>query len=311
MAAIFYCPKDDPVQLRYVLMLISLGAIWGGSFLFIRMAVGDFGAIPLTASRSLIAALTLTPLMLWSGKGHLFLKYWPHLLVLSLISTALPFIFLSISTQYTSAGFASILNALTPIFSAIIAWLWLKEYLSIAAMTGIAASFGGVMVMVLDKDTIDASFALLPILAGLAATFMYGLTGNYSRKLLPGLSPLVVSAGCQIFSALLLAPFAYVQWPEAPIPLSSWALAAVLGVVCTGTAFIIYFHLLEKIGVARTVVVTYLSPVFAMVWGFMFLDEIITLKMLIGAVCIMLGIGLTTRTPAVAKLSAPVAQNKS
>lgn len=285
-------------------MLICLAAIWGGSFLFIRMAVPDFGAVPLTASRSFIAALTLTPLMLWSGKGHLFLKYWPHLLVLSLISTALPFIFLSISTQYTSAGFASILNALTPIFSAIIAWLWLKEYLSVPAMIGIASSFAGVLVMVLDRETINASFALLPVLAGIGATLMYGLTGNYSRKLLPGLSPLVVSAGCQIFSALVLAPLAWLQWPRDPIPVSSWALAAVLGIVCTGIAFIIYFHLLEKIGVARTVIVTYMSPVFAMVWGFLFLDEVITLKMLIGAICIMLGIGLTTRAPAKAVTAA-------
>jgi drug/metabolite transporter (DMT)-like permease len=292
-------------------MLICLAAIWGASFLFIRMAVGDFGAIPLTATRSAIAALTLTPLMLWSGKGHLFLKYWTHLLVLSLISTALPFVFLSISTQYTSAGFASILNALTPIFSAIIAWLWLKEYLSMPAMIGIASSFAGVLVMVLDKDTIDASFALLPILAGLAATFMYGLTGNYSRKLLPGLSPLVVSAGCQIFSALCLAPFAYLQWPSEPIPARGWILASVLGIVCTGAAFIIYFHLLEKIGVARTVVVTYLSPVFAMVWGYLFLEEVITLKMFIGAICIMIGIGLTTRSPGSAKTAGVIVDKKS
>lgn len=298
MAANVSCQPQTPVQPRYLLMLICLGAIWGGSFVFIRMAIGDFGAVPLTASRSAIAALTLTPLMLWSGKGHLFLKYWAHLLVLSLISTALPFIFLSLSTQYTSAGFASILNALTPIFSAIIAWLWLKEYLSMPAMIGIAASFAGVLVMVLDKDTIAASFTLLPILAGLGATFMYGLTGNYSRKLLPGLSPLVVSAGCQIFSALCLAPLAYLQWPETPIPTRGWILASVLGIVCTGTAFIIYFHLLEKIGVAKTVIVTYLAPVFAMVWGFLFLNETVTLKMLIGAACIMTGIGLTTHSPA-------------
>ncbi len=285
------------MKLRSLLLLILLAAIWGGSFLFIRMSVGFFGPVPLTASRSLIAACTLLPLVLIKGEWPVFRQYWRHLLVLGLISTALPFSLLSISTQYTSAGFASILNAFTPVFSAIIAWLWIKEYMSVPTMIGIGVSFIGLLVMVLDRDTINTSFPLLPIMAGMGATFLYGLTGNYSRRFLAGLSPLVVSAGSQVFSALCLLPVAYLQWPAAPVPAAGWLIVCVLGVLCTGTAYIIYFHLLATIGVTRTVIVTYLSPVFAMLWGFMFLSETVTIKMLIGAGCIMLGIGLTTYRP--------------
>jgi drug/metabolite transporter (DMT)-like permease len=164
----------------------------------------------------------------------------------------------------------------------------------VPAITGIGLSFTGLLIMVLDRDTLNTSFPLLPVLAGLGATFLYGLTGNYSRKFLAGVPPLVVSGGCQIFSTLCMLPFALLQWPADTVPWIGWVYAAVLGIVCTGIAYIIYFHLLATVGVARTVIVTYLAPVFAMLWGFLFLDEGITLKMLAGAGCIMLGIGLTT-----------------
>ncbi|HEY0962844.1 MAG TPA: DMT family transporter [Pseudomonadales bacterium] len=282
---------------RQLLQLFVLASIWGASFMFIRLAVPQFGAVPLSGTRSLIAALTLTPLMLMKGQWPAFRDAWKHLLVIGLISTALPFSFLSISTQYTSAGFASILNALTPIFSALVAWLWLKEALTPAVVIGILLGFSGVFVMAFDRETISAGFPLLPVLAGVAGTLLYGLTGNYSRRFMTGVPVLTISAGSQIFSALLLMPIAIVQWPDAPIPASSWLYAGVLGVVCTGVAYILYFGLLESVGVARTVIVTYLVPVFAMLWGYAILGETATLQMLAGAACILCGIGLTTYRP--------------
>jgi len=278
-----------------MLMLVSLAAIWGASFLFIKMSVGYFGAVPLSASRSMIAALTLFPLLLIRRRLPEFVRVWKHLMLLGLISTAIPFSLITLSTQYTSAGFASILNALTPLFSAMLAWLWLKEELGRAAIVGIVLGFIGVMVMVLDRETISSSLPILPILAGLGATFFYGLTGNYSRRFLRGVSSLTISSGCQIFSALFMMPFALFFWPDNPIPWDGWVLSATLGILCTGVAFILYFYLLEHVGVARTVVVTYLVPVFAMLWGFLILNEAITVKMAIGAALIMTGIGLTTR----------------
>jgi drug/metabolite transporter (DMT)-like permease len=282
---------------RQLLQLCVLASIWGASFIFIRMAVPYFGPVPLSGTRSLIAALTLTPLMLMKGQWPAFRQNWKHLLVIGLISTALPTSLFAISTQYTSAGFASILNSLTPLFSALVAWLWLKEYLTPAVVTGILLGFGGVLVMVFDRETISSSFALLPVFAGLAGTFLYGLTGNYSRRYMTGVKVVTIAAGSQIFSALLLLPVALLQWPSEPIPPSSWIFACLLGVLCTGVAYIIFFGLLETIGVARTVIVTYLVPVFAMTWGYMILGESVTLKMLAGAVLILAGIGLTTYKP--------------
>ncbi|MDC0598415.1 DMT family transporter [Gammaproteobacteria bacterium] len=282
------------MKFKYFIQLTVLASIWGGSFLFTRISVAEFGAIPLSAVRSAIAAMALLPILYMSNQWTVFKQNWLHILVVGLISTAIPFSFISITTQYTSAGFASILNSLTPIFSAIVAWLWLKEYLSIPAVIGIGLSFVGVLVMVMDSDTISSDFTLLPILTGLGATTLYGLTGNYSRKFLSGVPPIAISAGCQFFAALALLPFAYYAWPATPISNAAWTYALILGVICTAVAFILYFHLLEHIGVARTVIVTYMVPVFAMTWGNLFLDELITYKMLLGAAFILTGIGLTT-----------------
>jgi drug/metabolite transporter (DMT)-like permease len=295
--AIILASPQRPLNLRSLLLLTVLAAIWGGSFLFIRMAVNDFGVAPLTTTRSVIAALALTPFALLQGHGAALRQYWWQMLILGLISTALPFSFLAISTQYTSAGFASLLNAFTPVFSALIAWLWLQERLNFLASIGIALSFCGLVVLVLAGEDLAFTVSWLPIAVGLAATFCYGLTGNFSRKFLPGTSPLVIAAGSQIAASLWLLPVAFWQWPPYEIQTSSWLLAAVLGLLCTGVAYIIYFHLLATIGVARTVIVTYLSPVFAMLWGYMFLREQVNMTMLVGATIIMLGITLTSYKP--------------
>jgi drug/metabolite transporter (DMT)-like permease len=279
---------------NHLIQLIILASIWGSSFLFTRIAVGEFGPIPLTFMRSCIASFTLLPILLISGQWPTFKKHWRHILVVGLISTALPFSFMNITTLYTSAGFSSIMNALTPIFSAIIAWLWLKEYLSIPAIIGIGLSFLGVLVMIMDKQSISTEYSLIPIFTGLCAAALYGLTGNYSRSFLTGVSPVAVSAGCQFFAALMLLPVAFYTWPEQTISLSSWGSAAVLGVLCTGIGYIMFFRLLDEAGVTKTMVVTYLVPVFAMTWGTLFLDEIITIQMLAGAAFILSGITLTT-----------------
>jgi drug/metabolite transporter (DMT)-like permease len=289
------------LTIRQLLTLFTLAALWGGSFLFIRLAVPYFGPVPLSAARSMVATLTLLPLLLASGQWATLRDNWRHLLVLALISTALPVVCLSISTQYTSAGFASILNALTPLFSALVAWLWLKEYLTPAAVVGILMGFGGVVVMVFDRTTLASTFVLLPILAGLCGTFLYGMTGNYSRRFVKGVPVLALSTGCQMFSALFLLPGAVVLWPQNPIALQHWFYVLILGVFCTGLAYLLYFSLLEKVGVARTVIVTYLVPVFAMAWGKLVLDETISPQMLIGALCILAGIGLTTYKPGTAQ----------
>ena len=280
----------------HILLLMGVATLWSGSFLFTRMAAPDFGPIALSATRSAIAALVLMPLVLLTRRRAEFIDNLPKLVIIGLISTALPFTLITISTQYTSAGFASILNALTPLFSALLAWAWLKERLSGAALLGIGLGFSGVTVMMFDRDTIETDLPLLPILAGIGATFFYGLTGNFTRRYLRNVSALTISSGSQLFAALFLMVPAFFYWPEQALTTQDWLLAAVLGIFCTGLALLLFFHLLSQVGVARAVVATYLVPVLAMLWGHLVLEELVTPQMLGGAILILTGIGLTTRT---------------
>jgi len=162
------------------------------------------------------------------------------------------------------------------------------------AILGICLSFIGVVIMVVDTQSISSEYIVLPVLTGLGAAFFYGLTGNYSKKYADGLPPIVSAAGCQIFAALFLIPPAIFLWPENSISTGGWINALILGVLCTALAFILFFHLLEKIGVVRTMIVTYLIPLFGLFWGFLFLDEIITLNITAGALLILAGVALTT-----------------
>ena len=282
------------MKLRYIIILIVLAAIWGSSFMFARISVDEFGAIPLSAARSAIAALTLYGIMVLSGKSGRFWRHWKQFCVLGLVSTALPFTFITLSTQFSTAGFASILNSLTPIMSATIAFFWLKESLTAPMVVGIGLSFAGVLVMITDTRSVATDVVLLPVLFGLLAAFFYGLTGNYSRRYMAGVPSIVLATGCQVFAAGFLLPPAIFLWPDAAISAGGWINAAILGLMCTGLAFILYFHLLENVGVARTVIVTYMIPVFGMLWGFLFLDETITVGMTGGAALILCGIALTT-----------------
>lgn len=282
------------MKTRFIVILVILAAIWGSSFLFARISVGEFGAIPLSAARSLIAALTLVPILLWSGQWPHFRDNWRHFVMLGLISTALPFTFITLTTQFATAGFAAVLNSLMPILSAAIAWAWLKESLSVAAVIGIALSFIGVVAMITDTQSIETGHLWLPVLTGFGAAFFYALTGNYARRYVPHVPSIAQATGCQVFAAAFLIPPALFLWPDQAISAAGWTNAVILGVMCTSLAFILYFHLLGNVGVARTAIVTYLIPVFAMLWGFLFLGEVVTLEMGAGTALILTGIALTT-----------------
>lgn len=282
------------MPIKYFLELLLLSAIWGASFMFIRIAVPELGPWSLVGVRMGIASMTILPIVLLKGELGMIIRHWRHMLLIGVISTAIPFLFLAVTTQFSSAGFASIINSFTPIWSAIIGWVWLREYLSVRAIIGIFLSFLGMLVMVTDTRTISSSFLLLPVLTGVLATFSYALTGNYARRFVPEVPSLAMAGGSQCFSFLCLLPFMLWFWPEQSISTRTWVSMAALGIICTGFALIMYFHLLKRIGVANTVLVTYMAPVFAMLWGKLVLQEAITLQMLGGAAFILSGIALTT-----------------
>ncbi|GAA0854673.1 DMT family transporter [Aliiglaciecola litoralis] len=277
-----------------ILELILLGAIWGASFLFMRAATPEFGAIGLVIVRTGVAALCLLPLLLLSRKLNVVKLHWRPILFVGLVNTAIPFCLFSYSTVLLGAGLASILNATAPIFGALVAFFWLKDRLSSLAVFGLVLGFSGVAVISLVRSGVDVYASLVPVAAALMSTCAYGIAACYVKQYLSGVNTLAVATGSQVFATVILAPFAFWFWPTHPPSIEAWTQAIVLGVACTGFAYILYFRLIANIGAPKAITVAYIVPVFGVLWGVIFLGEVITPLMILGAALILLGVSFTT-----------------
>lgn len=274
--------------------LCLLAAIWGASFLFLRIAAPEFGPLALIALRVGIAALVLAPVLRSAlARRQLRAKAWP-LLVVGISNSAIPFGLFAYSTLYVNAGLDSILNATTPIWTALIAAIWFQTGLGRRQIAGLLLGLAGVVLLV--WDTLGAGIPGVPlaIAAALLATVCYGFAVNYSKRHLAGIQPLVVAFGSQFFAAIVLLPAALPFWPRQAIAASTWMCVAALGVVCTGLAYILYFRLIERVGAAYAASVTFLIPVFGLIWGALFLGEKVTPAMLAGCAVVLLGTALAS-----------------
>jgi drug/metabolite transporter (DMT)-like permease len=276
------------------LELLLLATIWGASFLFMRIATPEFGPVLVATIRIAVAAMFLFAVLAIRGGVR---ELWEHkgaLVVVGAVSSALPFTLFAYATLSVTAGTAAVLNATAPLFAALVAYIWLRDRLTRAQVLGLAVGFAGVVVLMWDEIAVDGDRrAALAVLAGLIASVSYGVAVNYTKTHLQTLDPFVTAAGSQITSTLLLLPFVPLQAPSAPSPIA-WAAVLTLGVLCTGIAYILYFRLIARIGPARAITVTYLVPVFGMLWGLVFLGEAITPAMFIACGVILLGTALAT-----------------
>ena len=274
--------------------LFVLAALWGGSFLFMRMGAAEFGPVALAAVRVIGATLCLLPLLQWRGQMGVLRTHWRPIFVVGVTNSALPFLCFSYAALSITAGLSSIFNAATPLFGAVIAWLWLKDRLTPSRILGLCVGFAGVLWLAWDKATFKPGGSGWAVVACLAATLLYGISANYTKKRLAGVAPLAVATGSQLSAALVLALPAAWWWPSmAPSP-SAWLTATALAVLCTAVAYVLYFRLIAHIGPANAIAVTFLIPVFAVLWGRLFLAEGITTAMFFGCMAILLGTGLAT-----------------
>ncbi|MDB5886806.1 MAG: protein of unknown function transrane [Polaromonas sp.] len=277
---------------------VLLAAIWGASFLFMRIGAVEFGALPTAAVRVAIAAAFLLPLVWLRGLMPVLRKNWRRIFFIGLLNSGIPFACFSFALLSISTGLASILNATVPMFGALIAWAWLKDKLTGWRIAGLVIGFAGVAMLAGDQAGFKpAGSGVAPgwaLLACLFACVCYGISASYTKRYLSGLPPLVTATGSQIGATLGLALPAAWLWPARMPSLPAWLALLVVGVVCTGIAYILFFRLIEHAGPPRALSVTFLVPVFAVMYGAIFLGESVTPWMAGCAAVIVCGTALST-----------------
>jgi drug/metabolite transporter (DMT)-like permease len=269
-----------------------LGAIWGASFLFMRVAAADFGAAPLVDVRLALGCAVLLP-FLWRSRAQFPLKLWPKLALIGAINSAVPFVLFAWAAQRAPAGVPAICNSMAVLFTAVVGFLFFGEKISFKRAIALLIGFAGVVVLASGK-TAGASIGWA-VAAGVSAAFLYGIGLNLVRRHLTGLPPAAVAAATLLTSTLLVLPFAIAQWPAHPIPTQSWLAAGALGVLCTGIAFVMYYRLIARVGAGRAATVTYLVPVFGIVWAWLLLGEAVTPTMIAAGLLILGSVAFSQR----------------
>jgi drug/metabolite transporter (DMT)-like permease len=287
-----------PYAAPWLLDFMLLSAIWGSSFLFMRLAVVDFGPLPTAGLRVAVAALVLLPLVWQRGQLALLLPNWQRVFIMGVLNSAIPFACYTFAVQAISTGLSAILNATTPLFGALVAWAWLRDRPGGLRVAGLLLGFAGVAALAWDKASFQPNASgIAPawaVLACLLATLCYGIAANFAKRYMQGVPPLVSATGSQLgATAALVVPTLWL-WPTASPGLNAWAALAAAGVLCTGVAYILYFRLITQAGPAKALAVTFMIPVFAVVFGAVFLGEALTAWMALCGAVIVLGTGLST-----------------
>lgn len=279
---------------RTPLELLVLAAIWGGSFLFLRIAAPLFGPAPLVESRLALGALVLAP-FLWRARAQIPWSRWPQLAAIGLVNTLIPFLLFAWSAERAPAGVSAIVNSMAVPFAALAAFALLGERIGGRRLTGLLAGLAGVVVLA-GGDLAGASLGPA-VAAGALAALFYGVSANLVKRYAADLPATAVAAATLASGAVLLAPFAIHAWPTAAVSATGWLCLAALGIACTGFAYAVYFRLIQRVGATRATAVTYLVPIFGVVWAWLALGEPLTLGMAAGGALILGGMLYARSTP--------------
>ncbi|PAR35513.1 DMT family transporter [Vibrio metoecus] len=277
----------------HLLQLLCLAAIWGGSFLFMRIAAHSFGPAYLIEARVGFAALSLLLVSLLLKKSLPVRQHWRHFMILGLVNTAVPFLFFAYAALTLNVSTLSILNSTAPIWGAVIGFFWHGTPLTRKALAGLVCGVMGVAVIVGWDVAAIGQQATLPVICAALAAGSYGLATNYTKHA-PQITAFENAHGSMWAACLWVAPLMWFIPLRAQPSSLEWGAVVLLGVICTGLAYLIYFRLVKAIGAASTLSVTFLIPVFGILWGYWILDEPIGLNTFFGTLLVLTGTMLVT-----------------
>src|SRR3954471_9302924 len=279
---------------RQLQMLLALAAVWGASFLFIRVSVDDLGAVAVADWRLLLAAATLAVLLIPAGKLVRPRAPWRKYFLLGAVNAAAPFTLIALAEKRLDASLAAIINASTPLFSALVGAAVGDERITARRGTGLVLGMCGVALVVgLAHQDVDAGFVLAAGCSVLAA-LCYAIGTTYAKHALAGEPPNTMAFGQQLAAGTLMLPILVLSPPPHPGDAGALAALGALAVAATALAYLIYFRLVAEVGPTNTLAVTFLVPVFGVLWAAIFLGERLTVGTLAGGVLILASVSLVT-----------------
>lgn len=293
-------PEPPPAPQKnnnWVVDLVLLAALWGASFLFMRIGAAEFGAVPTAGVRVTIAMLVLLPLMWMRGQTGDFARNWKATLLVGVSNSGLPFALFAFALLTINSGLAAVLNATVPMFGALVAWAWFRERPDNSRLAGLVIGFVGVALLAGHSAGFKSEGRISPVwavLACLGACLSYGISASATRRYLTGVPAFATAAGSQVGASLALALPTWYFWPAQMPGTQAWLALLAVGVACTGLAYVLFFRLIANAGPQRALTVTFLVPVFAVFYGAIFLHEEITSWMLMCALVIVCGVALST-----------------
>ena len=279
------------MEFKYWLILTILGAVWGSAFIFIKIAAPEFGAVGLVQTRLLIASLVFLPVLFTKKYFNLLKLAWKHSLVLAVTNNAIPFTLFSFGSFGADSNILAILNATTAFNTMIIALLWLGEKVTLKQIFGLILGFIGVIILVNPESSSTSVFSAIFCLIGAAC---YSFSTVFIQKYSNNTNKFVLIGWSIVFSCIIMIPITLLNLPS-EMPSSRAILSAIwLGSISTGLAFFGYVYLIEQIGAVKTSTVAYFLPIFGIIWGAVFLNEIITLGIISGCITILIGVFFAT-----------------
>ncbi len=267
-------------------LLTTLAAIWGSAFMFIKISAVIFGPILLVTLRLLIAGFVFMPFLLRKKKRPLFKSYLPAILIIAIVSNAIPFSMFAYASLGATSNMLGILNGTTAFLTSVIAYLWLKESITSKQMIGLLLGFIGVLILV---NPSNGSTTFIASMCAMIGSLCYAFNAVYLQKYHSNSDKIVLIGWSMLFGGFFMIPLAAFNLPNAMPDINSILALLWLAVISTGLGYLAYVRLIDKIGAVKTATLTYLLPVFSIIWGAIFLQEEITFIILGGFIFVMMG----------------------
>lgn len=296
---------------KLVVMLLGLAAMWGASFLFIRVAAPYFGPAATAELRVVLAGAALLAYAFLIGQRPQLRGMWKQYLVLGGLNAAIPFLLISAAELHLTASLAAILNATTPLFTALTGWGINRKPLPWGKTAGLLTGFAGVIILVGWNPVHMGPWMIASVGFSLTGAISYGLCGHYTSRTFKGVKPLDMAIGQQLGASVLLLP-AVIIFPPERVPSSNavWSVLA-LALMCTALAYMLFFRLMMSVGPLQALSVTFLVPVFGVAWGALFLQEQIHLNTVFGLAVILVSIMLVNEIRLWKRRQEPVLQGRN